>query len=223
MDRLLLNDALTQLKKMAEGRTDNFALEQEISQFNSLLFEAMQLYPGRPDIVGLQLYSRSAGGGYGVSLRIFRDAVDRLASAIQLRPTGSLGELFSQIVLPPNVAEELRQDLTELEGAVGLGSWKSALLLSGSIAEDLLLTRHSEQSDRGPGIAKLVAQAKEEKLFGRDILRHLDSLVDYRDLIHPRARIRNKITPNQARVEAALTALKLLCSELEDEAAIYGP
>ena len=41
-----------------------------------------------------------------------------------------------------------------------------------------------------------------------DTLSHLDTLVQYRDLIHPRAEIRNRIElPNESRVESALTAL----------------
>lgn len=97
-----------------------------------------------------------------------------------------------------------------------LGLKKTALLLSGSIAEAMLLARHPDNSERGPGLAALVGLAKEQRLFGRDTLRHLESLNDYRDLIHTRAGPRNRIEATDARVQHAVQALKLLCSELED-------
>jgi hypothetical protein len=90
------------------------------------------------------------------------------------------------------------------------------LLIAGSIAEALLISRHPDNSNRGPGLSRLVQQARDQRLFGKDTLRNLETLVDYRDLIHPRAERRNQTFRNQARVDAAVTAIKLLCSELED-------
>jgi hypothetical protein len=93
---------------------------------------------------------------------------------------------------------------------------KTALLLAGSIAEALLLLRHPDSSEKGPGLAQLVTQARNQRLFGRDTLRQLETLNDYRDLIHTRAGPRNRIVVNDARVEHAAMVLKLLCAELED-------
>ena len=87
---------------------------------------------------------------------------------------------------------------------------------AGSLAEALLLTRHSDSSERGPGLAQLVGQATRERLFGRDTLRQLETLNDYRDLIHTRAGPRNKIQANEVRMEHAVQAVKLLCAELQD-------
>lgn len=149
-------------------------------------------------------------------VEVFEDAVLRLKSAIDLRPLNSAGETLALLVLPPDAPPDVASDIKELEGAISLELTKTALLLAGSIAEALLIVRHPDTSNRGPGLNQLVKQARAQRLFGRDTLRSLETLVDYRDLIHPRAGARNKTTRNQARVDTAVTALKLLCHELED-------
>jgi hypothetical protein len=62
--------------------------------------------------------------------------------------------------LPSDAPPELSADLEEFRNAAGLGLKKTALLLSGAIAEALLLLRHTDRSERGPGLAKLVDEAK---------------------------------------------------------------
>jgi hypothetical protein len=86
------------------------------------------------------------------------------------------------------------------------------------MAEALLLSRHPDESDRGPGLAELVRQARNRRppLFGEDTLRALKTVISYRDIIHVRAQQRAQIVPNETRVESALVALKLLCSELQN-------
>ena len=121
-----------------------------------------------------------------------------------------------RLQLPPNTPPDLNLDFEELQKAAKHGLGKSALLLTGLIAEALLLSRHPDTSDRGPELRQLVRQAHQQKLFGSDILRALDTLIDYRDLIHSRAQHRNRIRPNDTRIEGAAIALKLLCTELED-------
>ena len=59
-------------------------------------------------------------------------------------------------------------------------------------------------------------------MFGRDTLRQLENLVDYRDVIHPRAERRNQIFRDEAIIDTALTAVKLLLHELEDKDVRYG-
>jgi len=107
-------------------------------------------------------------------------------------------------------------DFEELQKAAKHGLGKSALLLTGLIAEALLLSRHPNTSDRGPGLSKLVRQAQQQELFGSDTLLQLETLVKYRDLIHHRAQRRSRILPNDARIRVAVTALGLLCEELDD-------
>lgn len=51
-------------------------------------------------------------------------------------------------------------------------------------------------------------------LLAEDTLRDLYTLIDYRDLIHPRAATRNKLMLDESRIEKALIALKLLCADL---------
>ena len=121
-----------------------------------------------------------------------------------------------RLQLPPNTPPDLNLDFEELQKAAKHGLGKSALLLTGMIAEALLLSRHPDTSDRGPGLRQLVRQAHQQKLFGSDALRALDTLIDYRDLIHPRAQRRNRIRPNETRIEAAVMALKFLCTGLKD-------
>ena len=118
--------------------------------------------------------------------------------------------------LPPNAPPDLKSDFEEIQKAAEHGLGKSVLLLAGSIAEALLLSRHTDRSDRGPGLRQLVGQARQQKLFGRDTLRQLETLVDYRNLIHPRAQRRSRISPNDIRIRIAITALELLCEELDD-------
>lgn len=218
MDRVTLRDAVNQLQSITTSKyNSSYAYTQAVYQFNALLSEAKSLYPDRADIQALQ----ESVSPYLVDKEEFSNAVIRLISAIELRPLGSTGETFAQINLPEDAPEDVKLDMIELKGAIALNLHKTALLLAGSIAEALLLERHSDKSERGPGLRQLVEQARKERLFGRDTLRHLENLVDYRDLIHPRAEKRNKTLRNEARANASVTALKLLCYELEDISVRY--
>ena len=213
MDRIALRDAVYRLEQLASANKSRaFAYEQGVQQFNYLLEHAKSLYPNRVDIQAIRLYQNPSS----VQSHEFTNAVLRLKSALDLRPASSAGELLSQVQLPPDAPADVRLDMRELEGAISLELTKAALLLAGSIAEALLISRHTDISNRGPGLSRLVQQAREQRLFGKDTLRNLETLVDYRDLIHPRAEKRNQTFRNQARVDAAVTAIKLLCVELED-------
>ncbi|PYS87839.1 MAG: hypothetical protein DMF64_22165 [Acidobacteria bacterium] len=211
MDKVTLRDAIYKLDELAHTRDTEacYALGQAVSQFNSLLVAAKELYLDRADIQGMHSYEYALADKDD-----FKDAIARLRHAIDLRPHSSAGDMLAQIQLPPDAPSDVALDIQELAGAISLGLHKSALLLAGSIAEALLITRHPNKSERGPGLNQLVNQAREQRLFGRDTLRYLETLVEYRDLIHPRAEARNQTMRNKARVEAAVTALKLLCDEL---------
>jgi len=213
MDVVSLRDAIYQLEKSPRAKPDSpFAYEQAVHQFNSLLDAAKYIYPDRDDIQGMFRF----GQPHALYNEIFEDAIQRLKSAIDLRPLNAAGEILAKTKLPEDAPEDVIRDLCELKTAVGLELTKTTLLLAGSIAEALLLERHPDKSNRGPGLNKLVQLARDQRLFGRDTLRNLETLVDYRDLIHPRAEARNQTFRNQARVDTAITALKLLCHELED-------
>ena len=181
--------------------------------FNALLKESKLLYPNRPDILALQEYEE---GAYPI-LDDFNGRVERLKASLELRPPAAIANLLGEIVLPDD-APDINNDLRELEDAVALGLAKTTLVLAGSIAEALLLSRHPDASDRGPGLPGLVRMARNKRppLFGEDTLRHLETLADYRNLIHPRAQRRTRIEPNSSRIEEAIIALKLLCSELQN-------
>ena len=216
LDRLLLVDAVRQLEQLGTG-SGNFASEQGVRQFNALLDEAKTQFHGRHDVQALSQFERTTH----VDRDVFRDAVVRLLRALELRPPAAVAAFLAEVTLPENAAGDIAGDVAELREAAALGLARTTLLLSGLIAEALLLSRHPDVSEHGPGLAKLVALAKTQKLFGRDTLRQLETLVDYRDLIHPRAGVRNGIQPNEARIESALTALRLLCSELEDPTIVF--
>ena len=211
MDKVLLTDAVRKLHELVEANP-NKAHAQAVRQFNALLAAAKDHFPGRHDIVAIEKY----GSPEYVGAEEFRDAVRRFREALELRLPGSLSDLVAGIVLPSDALAGLSGDLQELRDSVGFGLNKAALLFSGAIAEALLLLRHPDNSERGPGLAQLVAEARQKKLFGRDTLRQLETLNDYRDLIHTRAGPRNRIVVNVARVEQAVAALKLLCAELDD-------
>ena len=130
--------------------------------------------------------------------------------------------MLAGLGLPSDAPEDLLLDLRELEEAVNLGLAKTVLLLSGSIAEALLLSRHRDESTTGPGFQQMVEQAKNERLFGRDTIRQLENLADYRDVIHPRAEQRNQTFRDEGKIDNAITALKLLLHELEDTDVRYG-
>ncbi|HUS11112.1 MAG TPA: hypothetical protein VMZ30_11665 [Pyrinomonadaceae bacterium] len=210
LDRLLLLDAVRQLEEFGTGSGVS-APSQGVRQFNALLQDAKTEFAGRHDIqaltpfVSVDLVDRD----------VYRDAMKRLRAALELRPPAAIAAFLAEMVMPDNEATALGRDIRELREVATLGLAKTTLLLSGVIAEALLLERHPDKSERGPGLAALVAQAKRQKLFGNDTLSQLDSLVQYRDLIHPRAQIRNRIEPNEARVESALSALRLLWAELK--------
>jgi tetratricopeptide (TPR) repeat protein len=213
MDRVALRDAVYKLQELPSAPIGNaYAYDQAIKQFSSLLELAKTLYPNRADIQAMKGYETSIV----VSKVNLDDAIRRLKHALDLRPFSSAGEKLAQFKLPSDAPDDVLLDMSELEGAVSLELTKTALLLVGSIAEALLLSRHPDKSDRGPGLKKLVDQARDQHLFGRDTLRNLETLIEYRDLIHPRAEKRNQTFRSQARVDTAVTALKLLCNELED-------
>ena len=197
------------------------AYQQAVRQFNALLMEAKTHYPDRSDIHSLEEYDVSTGSFTTVSVINFNDAVSRLRSAIFLQPAGSAIDTFAQIQLPTTKEFDLRPDMQELEVAIGFGLEKTVMLLCGSVAEALLLSRHPDDSERGQGLGQLVRQATIERMLGRDTLRYLDTLVDYRDLIHARAEKRNRTPRNDARIDSAVTTLKLLCGELEDPEARF--
>jgi hypothetical protein len=219
MDKSLLLNACIALTQSDLGRSaSDWARAQAVRQFNALLYRAQELYPSRPDISAMEGYPNAEV----VYSRDLIDAAQRLRTAVELHRPGSISDVVDSIELPPDSREALAGDLEELRDAIALGLKKTALLLSGSMAEAMLLARHPDKSERGPGLLPLVEQAKKERLFGRDTLRHLESLNDYRDLIHTRAGPRNRIEITDVRVQHALQALKLLCSELEDTKVKYG-
>jgi hypothetical protein len=215
MEKSLLLEAVRQLNEsdLLVGTSVRY---QAFLQFGALLERAKTLYPSRPDIKSLQPPSSLS------SSDTFRDAIQRLLSALELRQPGTASDLAASIELPPDAPPGMDADLAEFQEAVALGLKKSALLLSGSIAEALLLARHPDKSEYGPGLSRLLTLAKEQRLFGRDTLRQLESLNDYRDLIHTRSGTRNRIILNDARIEHAAMALKLLCSELKEEDVRYS-
>lgn len=218
MDKMTLRDAVYKLSELTLGQAiSDHAYDQAANQFTSLLEVAKSTYPDRADIVAMKGFT----GRIVVYQHELKDSILRLRHAIDLRPFSSPAETFEQINLPADAPDEIIKDMQELETAISAGLTKTALLLTGSIAEALLLTRHPDKTNKGPGLSKLVQQARDQRLFGRDTLRNLETLIEYRDLIHPRAEARNQTLRNPARVSAAVTALKLLCSELEDQQVRY--
>ncbi|RYZ70710.1 MAG: hypothetical protein EOP09_05685 [Proteobacteria bacterium] len=217
MNQTLLIDAVQAFCRLDIG-TPPYARIQAVRQFNALLEQAKNLYPSRPDINAINNYIANDR----VICVDLVDASKRLLASLELRRPGALSEAIESISLPSDAPEGLTQDLEELKLAVSMGLRKSALLLSGSLAEALLLSRHPDRSERGPGLSRLLALATEQRLFGRDVLRHLETLNDYRDLIHTRAAQRNRITLTDERVILAVQALKLLCAELQYPNVFYA-
>ncbi len=223
MDRATLREAVGLLETQSSALTGQpYAPNQAVRQFDALLEEAKSLYQERIDIQALQVFGGASGGTALIIGEVLVDSVRRLRSALDLRPVGSAADMLAGLQMPSDASEDLLLDLRELEEAVNLGLAKTALLLSGSITEALLLSRHPDDSPRGPGLSQLVEQAKTERLFGRDTLRQLENLVDYREVIHPRPERRNQTFRDEARIDNALTALKLLLHELEDPDVRFG-
>jgi hypothetical protein len=216
MDKVLLQDAISQLLEFVRSET-TIARPDSVRQFNAFLQKSKEHYPNRLDIQVIGEFNELiVVTGWDLLASVLR-----LDSALKLRNAGTLSDAIAQVRLPVDAPDSLKSALSELEGAISLGLAKSVLLLAGSMAESLLLLRHPDKTDYGPGLKKLVEQARSERLFGRDTIRHLETLIDYRDIIHPRAALRNSTPPNEARMEMAILSLKLLCSELEDIGVVY--
>ena len=211
MDRTLLLDAVNSLTT-SNLTSNTHGRQQAVRQFNALLQQAQELYPNRPDIAAMEIYDDVRFA----TAPDFVDAAQRLRAALELRRPGTVSDLVNSIELPADAPQFLEADLHEFKDAVAVGLKKTCLLLAGSLAEALLLTRHPDNSEKGPGLARLLELAKTQRLFGRDTLRQLETLNDYRDLIHTRAGPRNKIQVSDARVEQSVQAVRLLCSELQD-------
>lgn len=222
MDRLALTDAINGLQLNAFSLSQTYASELAVRQFNALLTEAKIHFPERADVQSLLTFTETENGWSTAHINLYNDAVLRLIKAINLQPKGAVSELASQIEFPSDASDEVKRDFQELSQAFTSNLHKSVLLLAGSITESLLLSRHPDKSPKGPGLKNLVDVARKERLLGRDTLRQLDTLIDYRDSIHPRAESRNGTAPNTVRSETAINALKLLCTELEDTEVRYG-
>jgi len=223
MDRVTLREAVGLLETQSSALTGQpYAPNQAVRQFDALLEEAKSLYQERIDIQALQELGGASGGTALILGEVLVDSVSRLRSALDLHPAGSAADVLAGLRLPSDAPEDLLLDLRELEDAVNLGLTKTVFLLSGSITEALLLSRHPDDSAGGPGLQQMVNQAKNERLLGRDTLRQLENLMEYRDVIHPRAEQRNQTFRNEAGIDTALTALKLLLHELEDTDVRFG-
>lgn len=213
----LLNAVETLDEFATKDNYRSFAHERAVAQFNALLTVAKNIYSHREDIQAIEPFMSGDTQELAVLQSVFADAVSRLKHAINLGPLSDASDMLNDVILPTDIPVDVRGDLAELKGAIEHGMAKSALLLSGSIAEALLLHRFQDESERGPGMAKLVSRAKSELQLGRDTRRAIETLTDYRDLIHPRAEKRNNTLRDPVRVETAVNALKLLCLELEDD------
>jgi hypothetical protein len=211
MDKTLLLDAVRQLDTPAsQSRNGKAARVQAVRQFNALLTEAKLLYPRRADIHAIFPFQQVPLWDH------FSNEVCRLIRSLELRPPRSIAQVIDGIVLPPDALPALALDLQEFREAVAHGLKKATLLLAGSMAEALLLLRHPDKTERGPGLHDLVKQATSQGLFGADTLRQLETLTDYRDLIHARAAKRNRIVLNDVRIDHAVLALKHLCHDLQN-------
>jgi hypothetical protein len=217
LDKPTLLAAVTALLNNIHAKGSSFAYAQGVRQFNSLLGRAKLLYPTRPDIQSIASYDHPSL----VNVFEFEDVAMRLKSALELVPSTSAGQLLAQVKLPSDAPADVALDLAELEGALGIGLEKTILLLAASIAESLLIVRHPDTSSKGPGLRELVKQARTQNLFATDTLKLLEMLIDYRDLIHARAQTRNRTVRSPARVDAAISALKLLCEGLQDTTVRY--
>jgi hypothetical protein len=176
MDKITLRDAVYKLSELSLGEvTSDQAYDQAAYQFTSLLEAAKSIYPDRVDISAMKGFT----GRILVYQHELADSISRLKHAIDLRPFSSPAETFAQISLPADAPSDVVKDMLELEGAISVELTKTALLLAGSITEALLLARHPDKSNRGPGLSKLVQQARDQRLFGRDTLRNLETLVEY--------------------------------------------
>ena len=138
MDKGTLRDAINQLQSLAGSTVEFNPTRHAIGQFDGLLTEAKLQYPERVDIQSLDVYAVGEGLRF-ISSAEFNDSVRRLATAINLRPIGSLTELFGQIRLPGDASDKVKRDLHELGQAIVVDLHKSVLLLAGSITESLLL------------------------------------------------------------------------------------
>src|SRR5262245_24916869 len=112
MDKSLLLDAAKELASSGCGDGD-YAHPQAVRQFNALLGQAKLLYPSRPDITCIEVFT-SLGG---VESDEYRDSVHRLKAALELRPPGTVSASASEIMLPPDATDDLHSHLEELKEA----------------------------------------------------------------------------------------------------------
>jgi hypothetical protein len=139
MDKVSLRDAVYKLAELSLGEAvSEHAYSQAVYQFTSLLEAAKSIYAERADIIGMRDFSARMF----VYQSELNDSIQRLKHAIDLRPFNSPAEVFGQIQLPTDAPPDVIKDMSELEGAIGLELTKTSLLLTGSIAEALLLSRH---------------------------------------------------------------------------------
>ena len=150
MDKVTLREAVGNLETQYRALPGtSYAPGQAVRQFNALLEGAL----GETTLVVGE---------------VLGDSVRRLRSALDLLPVGTAAAVLVGLQLPSDAPQGLESDFREIEEAVKLGLDKTVLLLSGFFTEALLLSRHPDDSTRGPGLQQMVNQAKDERLFGRD-------------------------------------------------------
>ncbi len=198
------------IKRISAENQDAPVESSEIFIYEAYISVAKKLYPERPDIGNIVFVFEIFSGKKN-------QFVLKHANTLKHLIDGESVAITEEITFPEDAPEHIQQDFAEMQNAIALKMVKTVLLLAGSIAESLLINRHYDSTGRGPGLKDLVNEAKKAENKGflsEDTIQDLSMMINYRDLIHPRAAIRNKLMLDESRIEKALITLKLLCADL---------
>ncbi len=151
------------IKRLSAENQDEQAESGDIYIYDAYVKAAQKLYPERPDIGSIIVVYEIFSGKKNQFLLKRANTLKHLIDGESLAIT-------EEIIFPDDTPEHILQDFTEMQSAVALKMVKTVLLLSGSIAEALLINRHHDGTDKGPGLKDLVNEAKkprEQRLTSR--------------------------------------------------------
>ncbi len=177
---------------------------------------------------GSPIWNRAEGE---LRIRELRSASQRRSEVVDQNPAPAIpGDANLGCIKSKSLRNIAERDWKECCLALDAGCWKSVLILSGGILEAIVLSKLSRRRSKavkakaaGGGnpdlnswtLGKMIAVAKELKLFGPAIDMLPAPMKDYRNLAHPGYEVRKKLSISEKSARASFHVLTLILEELE--------
>jgi uncharacterized glyoxalase superfamily protein PhnB len=117
----------------------------------------------------------------------------------------------------------MQADYAEMEKSLDVNAWKSALVISGSIVEaliiDSLIAANPNETTKmlNLGLGAAIGAALQAKIITKRTADLASVVQDYRNLIHPGRSVRTKERPNQEEAKIARALVDIIIREVSDQ------